>query len=150
MTTQWQSMFDGGPCNVSAASNVSWPAYLWYGALGLGESSPQFVAFGANYQITVDANGVVSLVSPDNSGNAPGMMITVEPQYDTSSLQTQIAAIFAQPAQTPPVYASNDGDALAGAGTVIAIDGAGAGTPASITFAPAAYPAPSIAMAAIP
>ena len=91
MTTQWQSMFDGGACDIEV-----WDAALrWSGPLGKGDTSPSFdTGDNAGCTIAVDADGVVTLACA--TGDEPAnMAVYVYPQYDTSTLHTRMAAISA-------------------------------------------------------
>lgn len=90
--TQWQSMFDGGTCNVTIYHE---------GALSPGGALESQVATGEvakggtlsgtlngnTYTVDVDAAGVVTLTSDDELG---GWRVDVLPQYDVSALQTRI------------------------------------------------------------
>lgn len=147
MTTQWQSMFDGGPCVVSVSDNYA-QNLLWSGTLAKDGTSPTFAATaGGNLAIAVDANGVVSLSSPDGTVTAAaGLKVIVAPQYDVSTLATREIAISIPGSPTTSVY----GDATNADGnfnqplpytftTRLTLDSVtGAATPSEVDFTAAA------------
>lgn len=129
MTTQWQSMFDAGPCEVRVRD---WNYVIaWSGVLGLGQASPQFAVGSDTYQVAVDANGVVTLSTV--AGIPGGMAVFVYPQYDTSALQTQVAGISAWQDGTAPPQ-SGTGIARSDWSSVSLVFSTPAATPSSATF----------------
>ena len=138
MTTQWQSMFAGGPCTVSFAL-LPGAAPTWSGVLGAGGSSPQFTDAGTTFQITIDANGVLTLLasSPSSAGT-----VWVTPNYDCSKQQTNIASISrAVTTGTPAGYASNLMTAAIWNANLSFNGATGVCTPNSMSFAATATPA---------
>ena len=142
---KWQSMFGAGACTVSCRiKNPTQDQVLWSGTLAKGAASPVFpglnssgVPFG-QLQINVDANGVTSLSSPDNSWTSAAMYaLAVAPQYDVSQDQVQAGS-----ASVPGLGAgntaqvSNDGNVEGG--TTCTIAAGGSMTPSTVTFAPRA------------
>lgn len=130
--TAWQSMFAGGACTVEVINGFGVP---WSGLLTFGQSSPQIAngPSGTHYVVSVDADGVVSLSTPDGA-NADGVQVAVFPQYDTSKVQTQITAITAFGASGNAGSAFDD---ETGVSTALSFDPVtGAATPSSIVFQP--------------
>jgi len=142
-------MFDAGACTVACRlKDPSEDQVLWTGTLGKGDSSPTFAGRNdyGELQIAVDANGVAYLSSPDDSwASAATFALTVTPQYNVSTRQTQIAAgsvpgISSGNTAQATVDGNVDGlipatglpDPLAQSGS---IGTAGALTPSTFTFA---------------
>lgn len=136
--TAWQSMFDGGACTVACRlKNPSQDEIRWSGTLAKGGTSPIFSGINdfGELQIAVDANGVTSLSSPDNSWTSAAMYaLAVAPQYDVSTLQTQIAD-GSMPGAGPnnTALATNNGTVDEG-GTECAVGDAGTLTPSTVAF----------------
>lgn len=139
-----ESMFVGGTCEVQVYTKLSGTA-AWSGLLGLNQSSPAFVdGSGTTWMVAVDANGVVTL-NVDSTQVSSGFAgkVVVLPQYDVSTLQTEVSAINSKYAGSyGGGFASCDG----GVQTSLTFDaGTGSATPASVTFAPhAPSPASSV------
>lgn len=138
MSATWQSIFNPGPCTVSF-SDLPGDAPIWNGTLGKGQSSPQFLYAGTTYQISIDANGVVTLLASSTSASGT---VWITPSYDASKEQTNIASISRAPTTgTPPGYASDQmtynvwGANLSFNGTT------GVCTPSSMSFSPLNTPA---------
>jgi len=89
--TAWQSMFDGGVCIVEMLTAPG--ESIWSGLLGKNESSPLVNNSQGNYQVSVDANGVMTMSTDATLGSSWGGAARVYPQYDTSTLGTQISSI---------------------------------------------------------
>jgi hypothetical protein len=131
MTTQWQSMFDGGACTVSAQQGTH--PNLWSGTLAKGDTSPVFTGFGGtpNLQIDVDASGAVTLRT-DNEGTLYDMTLRVVPSYSVSDKQIQASDILVPNGVGGFVTNSED---VYDDSVDIAIGADGTATPDPVTFA---------------
>jgi hypothetical protein len=141
--TAWQSMFDGGACMVSVSDNYAQNP-LWSDTLAKGGASPIFAATaGGNLAVAVDANGIVSLSSPDGTVTAAaGIKVIVAPQYDVSALATRAIGISVPGSPNSWAWAdvaNQDGDFLRpppyGFATRVTLDPTtGAATPSEVDF----------------
>lgn len=140
-------MFDGGACTVSVSDNYA-QNLLWSGALAKGGTSPTFAATsGGNLAVAVDANGVVSVSSSDDTVTvAAGTKIIVAPQYDVSALATRAIDISVPGSPNSSAWAdvANEDGNFSGLppytfATRVTLDGTtGAATPAEVDFPAAA------------
>lgn len=138
-------MFAGGACTVSVSDSYG-ANQVWSGTLTFGGSSGNFTGAGGTLAIAVDANGVVTLSSPDGTvTSAAGVKVMVTPQYNVTDLQTQISGIsvpggaYADYADASNVDGNFNQFPPYSFAARIALDpSTGAGTPSSVDFAAAA------------
>lgn len=106
----WINAFEG-PCTVVVRRSGD---IYWQGLLGKGESSPTFPGYFADtetLQISVSADGVVSLAQVAGADMADGYELSVVPGYDVTGASLRASGIaIASDASYAAAAWSNMGD----------------------------------------
>lgn len=134
----WTNAFDVGECMVIAMNAGQFPHEVWSGVLAKGDESPVFSLYSRDFQVSVDAAGVMTL-SCSQADYAGNFELRCTPQYALVGADLRASNITVNGA------AGNAGVARfsdADAGNALAFDVNGACTPdpvSSTGIADAAY-----------